>query len=130
MLRPCILTLLRWSSQCTRPIWWLVRHGWTNGFAAAATNDGDGDGVPDGCDVCDGHDDNTDTDGDGRSDATEIADMTNLYDPNDYLRILSIDPHETCDPSTKTGRSPGGGQSERHARQRAASPPGRFVVDR
>ena len=48
-----------------------------------------------------GHDDShLDTDGDCRSDATEIADMTDLYDPTDSFRILSFTPALGFDPET------------------------------
>jgi hypothetical protein len=76
-------------------------------FSLLPLIDTDGDGIDDrleGPDGCYPHltiginDSALDTDGDGRSDAAEIADMTNLYDPTDFFRILSFTPAPGFDP--------------------------------
>jgi len=76
-------------------------------FSLQPLIDTDGDGIddrlegPNGCypHLTIGTDDSAlDTDGDGRSDAVEIADMTDLYDPTDFFRILSFTPAPGFDP--------------------------------
>jgi hypothetical protein len=42
-----------------------------------------------------------DTDGDGSTDAEEIANMTNLFDPQDFFRIFSFTKAAGFDPLTK-----------------------------
>ena len=66
--------------------------------------DADGDGVDDRIEPAYGltvgeDDSRTDGDADGSSDAEELANMTDPRDPSSSLRILSITPTETFDPS-------------------------------
>lgn len=71
--------------------------------------DSDHDGIPDLLEGPDGpyphllvgvNDRATDTDGDGSTDAEEIGNMTDLFDSNDYFRILSFVLAPDFDPLT------------------------------
>jgi hypothetical protein len=79
-------------------------------LASVGTGSTDGDSIPD---ILEGpggayphldpNSDDTavDTDGDGSTDAEEIANMTDLYDGNDRFRILSLAPTNEFDAVTK-----------------------------
>ena len=79
-------------------------------FLASPTfTDTDGDGIDDSLEGPDGPyphlvpgiDDSTvDTDGDGSPDAEEIGNMTDLFDPHDYFRVLSFTPAGGFDAAT------------------------------